>query len=993
MTLVGNDVEHKQHQAGKVLWDPPGKIDLRQLHTPNFHPLTSREAAAACLRHFTMEATTHGGNASMAITSFFLRFAQHANAFAFDHIPSVMDGLTSKMFSGGSMIADATPSQALNSTITNTSATIAQSTTAAGAEAAMREGFNQAGGGEAAESMFASAVHWAWKLKSLGGVFGYLTSKWALATFAAAILLNRTQFYASLRQPVLLKWNVRLAIYIIPLVLLTGQTVSILQAMKCQTSPDFSLLRYGDPLKYPSLDYGGEGGFLYWLSSTLLFWQDDDSCCHERNMSLVGMEDKNQLRGTMSMLFRFFLTLCTSQIFETLASALHGRAVQSEVSMTLFEHSLAFAECEAMISSSLGFGLFGPSSSTSSFSNADKTGPAYTRGDVLQRLNVPPEVLLVCLISCFSHMSSAILATTGLRNKVRLINTGIWGCCYMSAFVWSIARVFMHPIESPSDLGVLRFPTVCIIGFVPHMLVLIGIIICGAIYSTALILTALSTPDEVGTGLSISQRLVWAHSNLQANVQFSDSSAVQIRLSEDFYTALLKSGFNILTAASEAVYLNEGSNINVADMTWLERKRFDELTSEIEEHRTVTMPSQLFGNDIARGVEFDDRQQTSAGKSPYARERKSKITKNDGEGGQGSDTGLGIAERRGRMHLTFDFMEGIFWLVINVQARLAMTVLAKLGVRNPPAWLRKASGAELPRKPSLARADSDRSREFWMMDANGRLTVPKDQNVDVEAETRRRLKAFGSPHDEDTLSEHLYGWWRGGGWFGDLDESGNYELREIDDDTTSMISMSTNASVTTDDWEDNHEDSGRRTPTQLDPYGDRSRESTPNTDGGLDLHRLTQLLNPQSIEDRDEARLLSYSLQADRPMTRSHFRRFTTLDRGRILNHTKDIPRQVLDDEEFEEQEIEWFILNRRSEAQKKARAGESQTWRDGAAGMGESGPQCVICQTVPRTILIWPCGCLSVCDECRLGLAARNHTKCICCRTDVAAYSKLFVP
>ncbi|TKA44524.1 hypothetical protein B0A49_13438, partial [Cryomyces minteri] len=38
-----------------------------------------------------------------------------------------------------------------------------------------------------------------------------------------------------------------------------------------------------------------------------------------------------------------------------------------ETGMTIFEHSLAFAEAEAMISNALGFGFFGlPKASTSS---------------------------------------------------------------------------------------------------------------------------------------------------------------------------------------------------------------------------------------------------------------------------------------------------------------------------------------------------------------------------------------------------------------------------------------------------------------------------------------------------------------------------------------------------------------------------------------------------------------------------------------------------
>ena len=75
-----------------------------------------------------------------------------------------------------------------------------------------------------------------------------------------------------------------------------------------------------------------------------------------------------------------------------------------ETGVTIFEHSLAFAECEAMISSALGFGFFSLSKmdGVGQANAGEATGPLISRAELLQRLNVPPEVLLVCLISCFS---------------------------------------------------------------------------------------------------------------------------------------------------------------------------------------------------------------------------------------------------------------------------------------------------------------------------------------------------------------------------------------------------------------------------------------------------------------------------------------------------------------------------------------------------------------------------------------------------------------
>jgi hypothetical protein len=933
---------------------------------------------------------------AMDLLMVFPRLAQRAGLY----LPEAVEDIMDKVWSGGSTIAQATAEDAaINATSTNITSAVVQEVIAQSTTDGMQAAFQRAwvqGTTTEGSSIFGMMLQTFGRIKNFGGIFSYLTSRWALATFTAAIILNRAQFYASSREHLRLNWYVRMGVYAVPIGAVLRQLVIVLEALRCQTSPDFALLRYGDPLKSLSLDFGGDDDFLYKLSSALLFWKDDATCCAARNMSIPALDgDTSQLRGTMSLLFVFFLTLCASQLFETLACALQGRQPVPETGMTIFEHSLAFAECEAMISSALGFGFFGPpkpgDGPTSGLSDA--TGPLYTRAEILQRLNVPPEVLLVCLISCFSHLSSSILAVSGLREKVRLINTGIWACCYMSAFVWSFARIFMYPIESVSDLGVLRFPTVCVVGFIPHLVILVGIIFCSAMYGIALVLTALNVPDEAASEMSFKQRFGWAYRNLQANVQFSQASAIRIKMSEDFYTTLLKVGFSVLTAASEAVYLNEGSRIQVAQMTWLERKRIDEFVVRMDNRKRSAVPPELLGEEIAKGVDFIDHENTAFGKSPYARERKSRPKRSEAERANAAeiDSGLGIKQKRSRMHLTCDFLIGVFWLSISLQANLVLDTLRRLGVSSRPRWLLKAAGlTDDPDK--MATLHPDRAADnlqFWMVGPNGDLGLPRDRNVDVEAEMRRKHQRTGTYSTEEALGDNVYSWWRSGGWFGDVDNSGDYQARagDDDDDTTSMISMSSNASVA-DDWSDVEEESGRRTPTQRDPYADRSREATPLTDGGLDVSLLSKLLNPQSAAERDEARLLSYSLQANRPMTRAQFRRTTDRQHAELLRSSAG----ALGSLEDEECDLEQFILMQRSKG--KARLTKATgSWENGGEGMGEGGPQCVVCQTTPRTVLVWPCGCLSMCDDCRVGLAARNYTKCICCRTDVAAYSRLYVP
>ena len=111
------------------------------------------------------------------------RLAQRAGSFAFFHMPEAMDNMAGKIFNGGSMIADATGQQTANSTITNTSNAFAQSTAAA-LDAAFREAWTE-GGDDTTSSVFGMMLQGLGRLKSFGGMFSYLTSRWALATLTA----------------------------------------------------------------------------------------------------------------------------------------------------------------------------------------------------------------------------------------------------------------------------------------------------------------------------------------------------------------------------------------------------------------------------------------------------------------------------------------------------------------------------------------------------------------------------------------------------------------------------------------------------------------------------------------------------------------------------------------------------------------------------------------------------------------------------------------
>ena len=824
-----------------------------------------------------------------------------------------------------------------------------------------------------------------------------------------AIALNRTTIYASARRHVRLGWHMRLAARIVPILLFLRHTLSLLRAMRCQTSPEYSLFKYGDANTRATVDFSGDGGFLYRLSSKLLFMESETNSC-----LAVGMRpsktDAFDGNGSVSLLFPLFISLCLGQFVETLSCAVQGRPFMTETGMSVFEHSLAFAEAEGMLSNTLGLRPF--NSSRSRTSAKLPANPDILKASFWQ-LNTPPENLLMGLISSLNHLSSHILGVFDKQHSFRLINTTIWGICFMTAFVWGFLSV--RPESAPDNI-ILRFPTVCIVGFIPHLLILVGIVACSVIYTFAILLCLFSPPSDVAQ-LPFLQRLRWAVDNMQVNSQLS---SIRLQMHQDFYTVLLHVGFQALTVASEAVYLQEWPGVSVARWTWLEEQRMRNIEG-VKGLRSTAAPS----TDYESIEEPQANARDQSWESGYA---KQKTVSTSDQSGLNAPDGVGHLQRGGRWVGVWKFFSAIFWLLVGLAKLLVNKSLDKIGISARPNWLRitrQKQGNE--QVQSVPFSQKSQPLKFWMLSEEGELLEPRDDQVDVESEIRNRLQRADendeAPSDEE-VNAKLYDWWKHGGWWGEVDGSGWFGKRQgggsqassvvdADDDTTSVISTTTSE----DAWQSSSShSSGRTTPTLRRPYPtQRSRSPTPLADHALDPTHLAALLDPRDSASRQEAKMLAHHLTAPTITTRSRYSHAQNFANARLLTSTRyrpqnsNIPASGPLSPDQEERLLEHLILSRRAQqdpprsangrapnnpnSNSPAAADTDDTWRTGGPGMGSAGPQCVVCQSAPRTVLAWPCRCLSLCEDCRISLAMNNFGTCVCCRQDVLGFSRLFVP
>jgi Zinc finger, C3HC4 type (RING finger) len=813
-------------------------------------------------------------------------------------------------------------------------------------------------------------------------------------------VLNRVTVYASTRQRIFLTWDKRLALRIVPILLLIVQIRSLLQAIQCQTSPDFSLYRYGDENKYNPLDWPSESSFLHTLSSTLAFSSDSASC------DAIGMSRTGSVRpryGSFSLLWPTFLRLSLSHLTETLSCALQQQHVMTEVGMSVFEHSLAFAETETMISQILGIGLFRSSAATAPLKAGNATAVSTTTSKavsdmirvptsatnraildvassltgphLLDRVNVPVEVLLVALLSSCNSLTANIIAVLNKQRSLRLLNTGFWGIGFMSAFVWGfwgvgvdygrVSRTPTSGVSFTSVSGMLLFPTVCIVGFVPHLLVLVGITICTGIYILALLFTACSLDTnpliQQPQRANIWTKLRLAHENLLATIQLR---TVNIKWHEDFYTALLRVGFVALTAASEAVFFHEGRSVEARRFTWLEEEALDTIeasTPMIPGGARHAMIPSTFQISEEYGVPPGGSESQITWESGYAKERKldkEKKRSMETDGAvivypQAAPDGVGAVQRSTRFYLLFIFIRGVYFLIGGWLAYGFGVLLDRLGVTGRPRWLRKVVGKSLKKEAIEKEKDASKKRssvDFWLM---------------------------GEPADSVT-------------------DDSDYTTSEELEDTTSVLSMSTTTSIDNPEneqsgWESESE--GPPTPTQHN----FSRESTPADFTPLDTTTLARLLNPPDKASRDEARILAAHLEEGdaRIMTRSRYRQRIDAERSRVLLAGRSIAvddgqrRPLTSDEEAVV--LESLIISRR-----KDRVGSASTQNPSSQTEGANtspGVVCVVCQSQARTIIAWPCRCLCVCEDCRVSLALNNFDKCVTCRREVIGFVRLWVP
>lgn len=593
---------------------------------------------------------------------------------------------------------------------------------------------------------------------------------------------------------------------------------------------------------------------------------------------------------TPTVLWDLYWGICVGHFIETFSSVIQGQTPHSETGMTLFEYSMAFQEVQSSSRMSM-------------------------------------EVLVVAITSSLSLLTLHTFGAFNMYNY-RLIPSTIFGASFLTYFGWSVFsnRVFY-------------FPTVCIIGYLPQLIMSVIIFMCGIIYGLACLLGG-------GAGnLSTS----WKH--------------VNISLKDDFYSCLFKVGVVALTTTSQATFINETALINQPTYTWIEREDSkDKAHGESSVNQSISSvpilaPSLLHASqdDISR---FTLNSSLNS-MSPYSRETPlppdlAGPRKRRHDGAIEPPKLLTLY----RITSVFKMMHGMLVILIHLVLKILWNIGFKYVLPSSKTNKSYPDGQPIGSAEALERV--------------------KNQVVYSTVEDDEGNWKTEEPGYQELLWGHL---------IPDVDNSKSYKPDALDDgfstDEEGLEYESDYEGGSSNSHSTNYIShvSYQRQPFSSTPFADKPKSTLAEL---YDLimpspQDLLALLAPQTPQQIENKRLLishleehqdtapssslsgdqpskSTQVQRTRPVTRSQYKR-RIWDESKALLHTIETRRRkfVVDDEIRE--------------------------------------TLCVVCQCSTRQVILWPCRCLAVCEECRMALVAQNFKGCVCCRRDVKSFSRIFVP
>ncbi|KAK9427976.1 hypothetical protein V1505DRAFT_402211 [Lipomyces doorenjongii] len=421
-----------------------------------------------------------------------------------------------------------------------------------------------------------------------------------------------------------------------------------------------------------------------------------------------------------------------------------------------------------------------------------------------------------------------------------------------------------------------------------------------------------------------------------------------VEYSDDFHSCLLKLGVLVFTSFDHSWPMAESPSLAVPDVTWIERLEYKHGTlftsiDEIGPSIGSAHADGILQKRVKHSREYNDGVNDSLGMVVRHKRTRKRHRVTSNTSGYAS-----YSLRRGRMQDLMNTevpgrLRGLI-LVDYLRILYRLCMLCLLLCMNVMQKVFHSMWRKL--RPSEQLDDRE-----------------EPQNMHEEAVNELTEKAMNRvSSDAEYYSQFLHG-----DIFPEDDTSGDFVPSDEDEETTPD---ETGASC---DLPSSHR--------QKEPMLDKFPEIT-----------LSSLLLPQTSYEIQLARIMRAHLSANGIVTRGKMRTMN----GRIYE------RDVFDhwnsndsdsDLDNEDGPVLATIINerRRRSAQTISADHGAEYEAEGVSPLESS--RCVICHASQRNIVLWPCRCLAVCEECRAAAAQANLKGCVGCRKKVVSFSRLNIP
>ncbi|ANB12981.1 putative ubiquitin-protein ligase ASI1 [Sugiyamaella lignohabitans] len=727
--------------------------------------------------------------------------------------------------------------------------------------------------------------------RHISSLISYLVSPFALLCIGMAIILNRTVVFATTRRPAPLPLVYRVILRSIAIYMLAAQLNPLLRALACSNNqlrefvldksktggwfignicrsilaPPLSGLRghqiYAVPDSYAK-------SLAHSLSPRKLLERFNIPWFSPKTTKVhyvLSESEANSLYlfcpAPADTLWDLYRAICIGHFIETFTSVIQGLIPYSETGMTLFEYSVAFQEVQSFA-------------------------------------QLSPEILVLSIISALSQIAFHL---QGMVNsyRYRLIPSAFFGLTFMSYLAYAVYNGRL-----------LYFPSVCVIGYVPQLVVSVVVLVCGIIYGLACLVAGGSE-------------------NMQTSLQ-----SIHIDLNDDFYTCLMKLGVISLTSATKATYLTEARSLCAPLATWIEYVDEGGLGSAINNHKNSTKSPydiEVNGPPSEKGYYTPAKKLKSADGDPRPKELKFNSSSN----------------LLMRVMTALRMAQALFTISVLIVWKFLRIVTFKL----VPSWTNQQGrsraeefeAALMAVRNNFIYADLNDEYEGGYLDLLNGETLPEmddskdyDPNDESESEVEGGYEFesdYASSDDEDNSTKQEY-------------VSNVAQLRVP---TTAQLATGEN---------------------EQPPASHTSKKSSINEFYDLVVSTpdyFLSLIAPKTSEEAEEVEILSRHLSSAKPgpLTRAKYHDSNQEDDLRVI-------LQVLRD-------------------RRKPR--EQDGDHDDEDSTQIRSTICVVCQTAPRQVILWPCRCFAICEECRVALAFKHFKGCVCCRREVDSFSRVYIP